>query len=161
MENEGDCDNHDECQDNLFCGEGNCKAHLNFDSHIDCCYQPTLGDEHFCTSGSPCGENEGDCDSDSECQENHICGSNNCLASLELFYPEGDCCTQIMSPNNPNQAPNNAEVTNEIQLMSPNYPNPYPSNAEETWLLTDPSASIITLKFQSFEVRNIILKYCT
>ena len=66
-----------------------------------------------------------------------------------------------MSPNNPNQAPNNAEVTNEIQLMSPNYPNPYPSNAEETWLLTDPSASIITLKFQSFEVRNIILKYCT
>ena len=88
---EGNCDAHDECQDGLFCGSNNCPASLGFDSEVDCCYQPTLGDEHFCASGIPCGENEGDCDAHDECQYGLACESNNCPASLG-FDTEVDCC---------------------------------------------------------------------
>ena len=42
--------------------------------------------------------------------------------------------------------------------MSPNYPNSYPNNAEETWLLTAPTGSIMTLQFHSFHVRLIETK---
>ena len=91
-ENEGDCDSHDECQNGLACGSNNCPASLNFDSEVDCCYQPTVGDEDFCASGIPCGEDEGDCDANSECQSNLFCGSNNCPAYLG-FGSEVDCCT--------------------------------------------------------------------
>ena len=92
-ENEGDCDAHDECQDGLFCGSNNCPALLGFDSEVDCCYQPTLGDEHFCESGIPCSENEGDCDAHNECQAGLACGSNNCPSSLG-FGSELDCCSK-------------------------------------------------------------------
>ena len=37
-ENEGDCDAHDECQDDLFCGLINCPVSLGFDSEVDCCH---------------------------------------------------------------------------------------------------------------------------
>ena len=40
--------------------------------------------------------------------------------------------------------------------MSPNYPNSYPINAEETWLITAPTGSIITLQIHSFHVRLIV-----
>ena len=85
---------------------------------------------------TPCGEDEGPCDSHSECQHNHFCGSNNCPASLG-FDSEVDCCSST-------------------QIMSPNYPNLYPNEAEEIWLLTAPIGSIITLQFQSFYVRLIV-----
>ena len=88
---EGDCDFNDECKIGLFCGSNNCPVSLGFDSEVDCCYQPTLGDEHFCASGIPCGEDEGDCDSNDECQNGLVCGSNNCPASLG-FDSEVDCC---------------------------------------------------------------------
>ena len=91
-ENEGDCDSHDECQDGLFCGSNNCPASLGFDSEVDCCYQPTVGDEDFCASATPCGEDEGDCDSHDECQDGLSCGTNNCPTSLG-FPPAADCCT--------------------------------------------------------------------
>ena len=138
-ENEGDCDFHDECQDGLFCGSNNCPDYLGFHSEFDCCYAPTLGDEHFCASGIPCGEDEGDCDSNSECQVGLACGSNNCPAYLGL-YPDIDCCS-IMT-----------------HIMSPNYPNSYPFNAKETWLIIAPTGFIINLQFQSFHVRIIILR---
>ena len=89
--NEGDCDLHDECQDGLFCGSNNCPTSLDFDSEVDCCYQPTVGDQHFCTSVKPCGESEGDCDSHDECQSGLLCGSNHCPASLG-YDAETDCC---------------------------------------------------------------------
>ena len=89
--NEGDCDLHDECQDGLFCGSNNCPTSLDFDSEVDCCYQPTVGDQHFCTSVKPCGANEGDCDSHDECQSGLLCGSNHCPASLG-YDAETDCC---------------------------------------------------------------------
>ena len=136
-EHEGDCDSHDECQHGLYCGSNNCLTSLGFDSEIDCCYQLTVGHEDFCTTVTPCGENEGDCDSNSECQSNHFCGSNNCLASLG-FDTAIDCCSST-------------------QIMSPNFPYSYPIYAEETWMLTAPSiGSIIFLQFQSFHVRLIV-----
>ena len=39
-ENEGDCDNNNECQSGLRCGEDNCPALLGYDWSIDCCYKP-------------------------------------------------------------------------------------------------------------------------
>ena len=83
-ENEGDCDAHDECQDDLFCGSNNGPASLGFHSEFDCCYVPTVGNEHFCTSDNPCAVDEGDCDSHYECQNSLACGSNNCPHSIGL-----------------------------------------------------------------------------
>ena len=134
--NEGDCDYHYHCQDGLLCGSNNCIASLAIHSEVDCCYQPTVGEEDYCLSGIPCIDNEGDCDSNSQCQSNHFCGSNNCLDSLG-FDSEIDCCSST-------------------QIMSPNFPNPYPNNAGETWLLTAPTGSIINLQFHSFHVRLIV-----
>ena len=91
-ENEGDCDSHDECQDGLVCGSNNCPASLGFDSEVDCCYHPTVGDEHFCTADNPCDVDEGDCDSNNECQTNLICDTaNSCPASLG-FSADVNCC---------------------------------------------------------------------
>ena len=134
-ENEGDCDAHDECHDGLACGSNNCPASLDFDSEVDCCYQPTVGDEHFCASGIPCGENEGDCDSHDECQDGLLCGSNNCPVSLG-FDSEVDCCSST-------------------QIMSPNYPNLYPINSEVTWQISAPTGSILNLQFHYFHVRHM------
>ena len=63
----------------------------SFDAEVDCCYQETVGDEHFCASGIPCKEDEGDCDSHNECQDGLSCGSNNCPIYLG-FNNETDCC---------------------------------------------------------------------
>ena len=91
------------------------------------------GQIHFCKSDNPCGENEGDCDSDDECQDGLKCGSNNCPSSLG-FDSEIDCCYK------------------PTELMSPNYPYNYPSYTSETWLLTASFGSIIILQFNSFHV---------
>ena len=92
------------------------------------------GEIGFCGCNT-CSEMEGNCDAHDECLEDLFCGSNNCPASLG-FDSEVDCCSST-------------------QIMSPNYPNSYPNNAEETWLLTTPTGSIITLQFHSFHVRLI------
>ena len=92
---EGNCDAHDECLEDLFCGSNNCPASLGFESEVDCCYQPILGDEHFCSSGIPCGEDEGDCDSHDECKDGLSCGSNNCMESLSFNYGV-DCCASFI-----------------------------------------------------------------
>ena len=47
-----------------------------------------------------CGENEGDCNSDSDCKEGLSCGSNNCpstnsiLNQTTFWDAEDDCCYQ-------------------------------------------------------------------
>ena len=135
-EMEGDCvDSHDVCQDGLACGSNNCPASLGFDSEVDCCYQPTIGDEHFCASEISCGEDQGDCDAHNECQDGLFCGSNNCPASLG-FDSEVDCCFHGM--------------------ISPNFPNSYPNNAYVTWLISAPTGSFIILQFHYFYVRLIV-----
>ena len=65
------------------CGLNNCPESLGHDPDVDCCYNATVGDEDFCTTDNPCGSNEGDCDSDNECQTKLICDTaNSCPASL-------------------------------------------------------------------------------
>ena len=91
--NEGDCDLHDECQDGLFCGSNNCPTSLDFDSEVDCCYQPTVGDEHFCTNNNPCAVDEGDCDSNNECQTNLICDTINSCPMHLGFASDVNCCS--------------------------------------------------------------------
>ena len=93
---QGDCDTHDECQDGLTCGSNNCPDSLGFHSAFDCCYVPTIGDENFCISEIPCGINEGDCDSNNECQTNLICDiENSCPAHLG-FASDVNCCSNII-----------------------------------------------------------------
>jgi len=86
---EGDCDYHNQCQEGLYCRLNNCPASLGFESLVDCCQQ--IGNEHYCTAQEPCGVDQGDCDTDNECQGNLICGSNNCPNSFG-FENETDCC---------------------------------------------------------------------
>ena len=90
-ENEGDCDYDYQCQDGLRCGSNKCIDIFGFDSNTDCCYATNVGDENFCTIDYPCKINEGNCDSDDECQSSLFCGSNNCPADLGVL-PSVDCC---------------------------------------------------------------------
>ena len=39
---------------------------------------------------APCEEFKGDCDSDSECEGDLLCGANNCVGPL--FDSQDDCC---------------------------------------------------------------------
>ena len=94
-ENEGYCDyildyNY-QCKDGHRCGSNNCPVSYGFDSNTDCCYVPIVGDEDFCTSEYLCGADEGDCDSNEECQSELFCGSNNCPNSLGVSSLV-DCC---------------------------------------------------------------------
>ena len=100
------------------------------------CATTSNGEAEFCNCNT-CSENEGDCDYHYHCQDGLFCGLNNCIASVS-FESEADCCS-----------------TTQV-IESPNYPNVYPINAEETWLLTAPTGSIITLQFHSFHVIFII-----
>ena len=43
-----------------------------------------------CSSFSQCGENEGDCDANSDCLGNLKCGTNNCIGANFPF--QADCC---------------------------------------------------------------------
>ena len=91
--------------------------------------------QHFCALGIPCAVNEGDCDSDEECEIELFCGSNNCPDSIELDL-EVDCCFALTSNT----------------IISPNYPKPYPSNVIETWQLNADIGFMINLQFISFQV---------
>ena len=55
----------------------------------------TNSDYDCCTSSNPCGLNEGDCDNDSECNGNLICGTDNCQ-SLDSGWAASDfdCCME-------------------------------------------------------------------
>ena len=102
--NEGDCDNNLECQGELMCGIDNCINILpsdNFPSTHDCCYSPFIcdGNNHndidsCCRTWNPCGENEGDCDSNADCHEDLVCGTDNCINILahQKYEPFHDCC---------------------------------------------------------------------
>ena len=49
------------------------------------------GGSSCCKTSNKCGEGEGDCDKDSHCQANLICGKDNCNAALG-FPSSYDCC---------------------------------------------------------------------
>ena len=90
--NQGDCDTHDECQLGLVCGSNNCPDSLGSNSEFDCCYEPAPGDVNFCTTDNPCGMNEGDCDSNNECQTNLICDTTNDCSGHLGFASDVNCC---------------------------------------------------------------------
>ena len=90
-ENQGDCDFSYQCKVGHRCGENNCPNAYGFDSNTDCCYVPILGDEDFCNVEYPCLVDEGDCDSNEECQSELFCGSNNCPNLLGVSS-RIDCC---------------------------------------------------------------------
>ena len=51
------------------------------------------GDHECCSRSSPCAENEGDCDSDDDCQGDLVCGQDNCPSNWGSS--EADCCKSI------------------------------------------------------------------
>ena len=91
---EGDCDFDNQCKGGLTCGSNNCPSSFGLDAYTDCCYSTTVGTEDFCTTDQPCDVDEGDCDSDGECQSHLFCGSNNCPDSLGFISSNAsiDCC---------------------------------------------------------------------
>ena len=44
-----------------------------------------------CSKNNQCGYNEGTCVSDDECQDDLVCGQDNCIG--ERFTDSHDCCT--------------------------------------------------------------------
>ena len=46
---------------------------------------------HCCSKNNQCGYNEGTCVSDDECQDDLVCGQDNCIG--ERFTDSHDCCT--------------------------------------------------------------------
>ena len=48
-DNEGDCDNDNQCKEGLKCGSDNCDISLGFASTVDCCYS----DVDFCKTENP------------------------------------------------------------------------------------------------------------
>ena len=91
-------------------------------------------DIRFC-SCFPCGDEEGPCIFDSDCNDKLFCGYKNCPASTGNH--DTNCCTKN-------------------QFKSPNYPSDYFPNDEKTWLITAPIGSIINLQFHSFHVRHTV-----
>ena len=47
--------------------------------------------EGCCTITEPCGEDQGDCTTDEECQSDLVCGENNC--GNEFTWETANCCT--------------------------------------------------------------------
>ena len=63
---------------------------------MDCCFASKIGDWDFCTEKIPCMENEGDCDFDNQCQEDLICGTDNCPEEINIGI---DCCFNSSKSN--------------------------------------------------------------
>jgi hypothetical protein len=107
---EGDCDSDADCQDGLQC-ISNVGPNYGWSADTDVCEGTSteLCDETYCSVSSLCGEGEGDCDSNSECEDGYACvndiGANSgCDASVDLCesactpaspcgHGQGDCDT--------------------------------------------------------------------
>ena len=90
-EDEADCDHDNQCKEGHKCGTDNCRSSLGFHSQFDCCYSV---EEDFCTLENPCDVNQGDCDSNDVCEDNFVCGLNNCPESLG-YDSAVDCCYKL------------------------------------------------------------------
>jgi hypothetical protein len=57
------------------------------------CFTGCKGGDSCCTTRNRCGEDEGDCDNDSDCKAGLKCGQDNCSQkSGFLWNPADDCC---------------------------------------------------------------------
>ena len=63
--------------------------HLKIHSGLD--LGPVNGDDDYCTTEKPCGQDEGHCETNDQCLENYICGYRNCPSDLG-FAGETNCC---------------------------------------------------------------------
>ena len=114
---EGDCDTHDECENNLRCGNDNCNTTLGWNEQADCCYDAKIGDPEYCTKANPCAADKGDCDSHDECQTGLFCDyTNDCPSSLG-FATGTNCCGSVQPCASPQwigdnycDDPNNNEI---------------------------------------------------
>jgi len=98
-EAEGDCDEDSDCQPGLICGTQNCPKFSAFSANDDCCHVPgefyevgCNGGDSCCSSTNKCGEREGDCDNNVDCQPGLICKSFGCDGSS--FDWDDDCCVR-------------------------------------------------------------------
>ena len=91
-ENQGDCDSDAECSDELVCGLNNCPTSLGYSPDFDCCYGVFVGDDNFCTPDNPCGVDEGDCDTDNECQAGLLCDTDNSCPEYLGLASDVNCC---------------------------------------------------------------------
>merc|ERR1711928_221904 len=98
-EGEGDCEVDADCQGSLRCGYNNCGDN-DPTGVMDCC-TPQVSCKsgsswmawHCCTEDQPCGFKEGDCNTDSECEGDLVCGQDNCVAvGREDSHWRMDCC---------------------------------------------------------------------
>ena len=66
------------------------------DPSSDCRGNPST-DWNCCSDAFPCLEGQGDCDEDSQCEGNLVCGPDNCLrdfsTSSSNWLTGADCCT--------------------------------------------------------------------
>ena len=56
------------------------------------CYTACTGGNSCCTTTNKCGENEGDCDTDSQCKEGLKCGTDNCIGKSGFQWGAADDC---------------------------------------------------------------------
>merc|ERR1712192_293656 len=93
---EGDCDSNEDCEGSLKCGIDNCQGPFFTDGQ-DCCSDKCYGGSSCCSEEYPCGLGEGDCDSNSDCTGELVCGSNNCPKGT-TFEDGDDCCVSLGGP---------------------------------------------------------------
>ena len=117
----GDCDDDQDCEGSLVCGHNNCKE-FNPDAEetYDCCIRPVQkcngeeGTGSCCTKENPCELGGGDCDDDSECSGDLVCGYNNCRDFHPTAGPTHDCCKSGPGTSLTN---NNRGIIMFLQLM--------------------------------------------
>ena len=63
--------------------------HLKIHSELD--LGPQNGDDDYCTPETPCGQDEGNCQTNDQCLEGYRCGYKNCPSNLG-FASDTNCC---------------------------------------------------------------------
>lgn len=106
----------------------------------------TRGEDGYCSALKPCSHNEGDCDFDTDCDGiNSACFSNGCPSELGL--PIGtDCCFDLCHSF--------IDMGSRV-LVSPNFPKNYQNNLHCTAQITVQQGLIITIEFDTFNVRKL------
>jgi len=106
-EGQGDCDSDAECDGTLVCGNNNCHYFASdVASGKDCCRDPAAGDWNWCSADygyGLCGDGEGDCDSDDQCEGSLVCGTDNCAdmnQDADWAYSNKDCCKEAVTNTN-------------------------------------------------------------
>ena len=89
----GDCDNDSECQSGLVCAY-DVGEDYGYEYGIDVCVSPDcqwpVGHSNYCEDCGPCGDGEGDCDGDYECQSGLVCATD--VGADHGYAPEVDVC---------------------------------------------------------------------